>query len=189
LDTADKKNKIRQNCLEQRSQLEEEDYQSKSSRIIERLTKLSEFKEAGVVHCYVSLNRRKEVNTHPLIKMLLKSNKKVAVPVTNFKKGTLTNLYLDRFEELKENKWGVPEPQKGKKAEKSDIDLVVVPMVAGDLKKNRIGYGKGFYDRFLRDIGCPSAGLVFELSIADEIPVEDFDIPLSKLITEKRVID
>jgi len=64
-----------------------------------------------------------------------------------------------------------------------------VPMVAGDLKKNRIGYGKGFYDRFLRDLGCPSAGLVFELCIADEIPVEDFDIPLSKLITEKRVID
>lgn len=188
MDIREEKQNIREKLLKKRSELKGGEYRSKSEQIIQRLKQQSEFQKASTVHCYVSINKRNEVNTHPLIKDLIRQNKKLAVPVTNFEDGTLSHIYLENYEDLKPNKWGVPEPERGEKANIEDFDLVIVPMVGGDPERNRIGYGKGFYDRFLRDIECLTLGLLFDCCLVESVPTETFDISLDKCITETKVI-
>jgi len=134
------------------------------------------------------MNERREVETQELIIEMLSKGKCVVVPVTDFETGSLDHIKLDKFEDLEANKWGVLEPKAGSSVEPQKLDLVVVPMVGGDEQCNRIGYGEGFYDRFLQDVSCPKIGLLFEKNIVPEIPVEEFDIPLDAIITEQRVI-
>lgn len=185
---AEQKERIRNKLLERRQQLEETDYLAKSQTIIDTLQCQPEFEQAETVHCYVSMNERREVNTHQLIKKMLSEDKKVVVPRTEFSTGELSHFYLENFDDLIENKWGVLEPKSGKKANLVDLNLIIVPMAGGDKKKNRIGYGKGFYDRFLNKVTAPAIGLLFEDCLLKKIPVEKFDVPLDKFITEKKVI-
>lgn len=149
----------------------------------------AEFNTSETVHCYVSMNGRREVDTHGLIRDMFSLGKRVVVPVTNFDEGTLSHFVLNSFDDLESNKWGVLEPNGGKQISPKELDLVVIPMVGGDEQGNRIGYGEGFYDRFLKEVLCPKIGLIFERNIIEQIPVEDFDIPLDKIITEQRIID
>ena len=179
---------MRQQLLNKRLQLSEQEYLSKSEEIITKLKTLPEFKDAYTIHCYVSLNERNEVNTLPLIKELTKEQRKLVVPVTNFNDGSLTHIFLRDFDLLQKNKWGVLEPGMGEEAAPEDLDLIIVPMAGGDHQKNRIGYGKGFYDRFLSKVACPKIGLLFNDCLVEQVPVADFDIPLSKMITEEQII-
>lgn len=174
--------------LKRRSDLGREEYQIKSEHIIRNLEKQPEFKNAATIHSYVSMIGRNEVNTHSLIKDLVSSDKRLAVSVTNFEEGTLSHRYLKNFEDLQRNKWGVLEPGDGEEAELEDFDLVIVPMVGGDEDKNRIGYGKGFYDRFLEKVNCATIGLLFDCCLIESIPAESFDVALHKCITETKVI-
>ncbi|NGP86953.1 5-formyltetrahydrofolate cyclo-ligase [Fodinibius halophilus] len=187
-DTQSKKEKLRSTLLEARESISDEDFLGGSTEIVEKLRSHSVFLEADVIHCYVSMNSRGEVDTQRLIKKMLKGDKDVVVPVTNFKDHTLSHIRLHSFSQLKKNKWGVLEPEEGKKVSVDAIELVVVPMVGGDESANRIGYGEGFYDRFLNAVSCPKVGLCFEQNIVPEIPVEEFDIPLDHIITEERII-
>lgn len=182
------KEKLRQEFLKQRQEISEEDFRAASAAIIKKLQQLTEFKKAENVHMYISMNDRGEVDTHGFIKKMVASPKKVVVPVTNMQRGTLTNIRLNSYADLKKNEWGVLEPEGGEEVSTEELDLVVVPMVAADESCNRIGYGKGFYDRFLKDADCPKVGVVFERNLVKQLPTEDFDIPLDKIITEQRVI-
>lgn len=182
------KEKQRRRYLRIRRSIPADEYEQYSERIIGRLREWSPFKQAEKIHCYVSLNERGEVNTSDLIREMDKGAKQVIVPVTDFDTGTLKHIELTGFEDLRPNRWGVPEPETGREVSPGELDLVIVPMVAGDLQRNRLGYGKGFYDRFLSEVECPAAGLVFERCLADELPVEPFDVRLDVLITEERII-
>lgn len=190
MEAGQEKQKLREQFLQRRLQLRDETYLTKSARIIERLKQQPEYQDAEKLHCYVSMQKRHEVNTIPFIKELLDQDKKLAVPVTDFQKNVLHSRYITRFEDLQENKWGVLEPVAGEIAKPGEFDLVIVPMVGGDYNKNRIGYGKGFYDRFLSESGgaAVAVGLLFEDCLVESIPIEEFDIPMDKLITEERVI-
>ncbi len=183
------KKKLRQQLLDQRTAIDAVDFEERSDKIIKTLLDQQKLSTAHTVHCYVSMNERREVNTHGLIKKMLAIGKDVIVPVTHFDEGTLSHIRLHSFDALKKNKWGVLEPVGGEEVPPQKLDLVIVPMVGGDTQCNRIGYGKGFYDRFLKDVSCPKIGLVFEQNIIPEIPVEEFDISLDVIITEQRVID
>lgn len=188
MDSHQKKETIRQRLLKQRKAISSSEFRQSSEEIIHKLRHQSEFKKAETVHCYVSMNDSREVDTHGLIKKMLADNKKVVVPVTNLKEGTLSHILLSSYEDLQENKWGVLEPNDGEYVSPEALDLVIVPMVGADEQCNRIGYGEGFYDRFLKDVDCPKIGLLFERNILKKLPVEDFDIPLDKILTETRTI-
>lgn len=188
MNTKEKKEKLRQNLLRRRSSLPKDVFLQKSDCIHSRLQSLSEYEKASVIHCYVSMNKRREVNTHPLIKQMLANGKKVVVPITQMETGTLTHLRLHSFDDLKENTWGVLEPVGGEQIEIDALELVIVPMAGGDRQKNRIGYGKGFYDRFLDEVECPTVGLTFEECMVEEIPTEPFDVPLGAVITGNNTI-
>jgi 5-formyltetrahydrofolate cyclo-ligase len=184
----ERKQYLREKLLERRSSISEEVFYQKSAQIQERLNAWEPFIKAEIIHCYISINERREVNTHPIIKRILTVGKKAVVPVTQIEAGTLRHVQLEVFDDLQSNEWGVLEPLGGEEVPTEQLELIIVPMVGGDRYKNRIGYGKGFYDRFLQQVHCPAVGLLFEQCLTDEVPVESFDVSLSMLITEKQVI-
>lgn len=188
MNVQEKKQELRDQFLSERKALSEQDYRDKSELIINTLLEQPEYREALVIHCYVAMEERREVNTQPFIQEMLKHEKQVALPVVDFGTGRIKSFFIESLSELEKNKWGVLEPEKGVPAQPENIDLVIVPMVGGDKERNRIGYGKGFYDRFLSSVTCPKIGLLFDRCLVDSIPTETFDVPLSKVITEQRVI-
>lgn len=188
MDVTKAKERFRQSLRERRAAISEDDFIRKSQRITDRLRQQPEFRQARTIHCYVSMNRRREVNTHPLIRELLAAHKRLVVPVTNFADQNLDHLFLHSFDDLKQNKWGVLEPETGERCSPEELDLIIVPMVGGDEQGRRIGYGGGFYDRFLQAVNCPAIGLCFEETIVPELPTEPFDVPLDKILTDQRVI-
>ena len=182
------KRRLRNRLLDQRTTITASDFFGASADIIEKLKAQDQFKEAKLIHSYVSMNDRREVETQELIIEMLGKGKRVVVPKTNFETSTLSHIEINSFDDLEENKWGVLEPEYGQEISIENLELVIVPMVGGDEECNRIGYGEGFYDRFLENIACPKIGLIFEQNIVSDIPVEEFDIPLDAIITEQRII-
>lgn len=168
--------------------MDEDVWREKSQLIVDHLEESSVFKQAERIHSYISMNQRNEVNTHFLIRELLEEGKEVIVPVTNFEDGMLSHVQLHDFDELQPNKWGLLEPPVTDTVEARSFDIILIPMAAADIKGNRLGYGKGFYDRFLSGCKGTKIGLLFHRFIQEEIPSEDFDVKMDMLISEKGVI-
>lgn len=190
MDARDSKKRLRKEYLKKRKALYPEPYRRFSNKIIHRLKQQEEFQHASTIHSYVSVNPKGEVDTQLLLKQMIESGKKVVVPLTHMEEGTLSHIRLTSLNQLKPNRWGIQEPEGGQQVDVEELDLVIVPMVAGDIYKNRMGYGKGFYDRFLSQVHCPAIGLIFEECLSeDKLPVDSHDVPLTKIITERRVIN
>ena len=180
---------IRKFSLKTRNSLSKKQIKSKSAAIAKKLFSLPEFKKADVIFTYVSFGS--EVGTHEIIKKSLALGKTVAVPVADFKKRKLIPVEFTSFSALKKSRFGVPEPdlKKSRKIPASSIDLIIVPGVAFDLKRNRIGYGKGFYDGFLsRNSGIKNVAFAFGLQIFRKIPSGKADMKVMKILGEKRTI-
>lgn len=184
MNVAERKAELRTRILRGRNSISRAQWRHNSDAICDTILNSFEYRNSENIHCYISMNDRFEVDTHLLIKHLIKDGKQVIVPVANFKSGELSHSYLHSFDTLKANKWGVLEPIEVKPAEISSIDLILLPLLGVDRKGNRLGYGKGFYDRFLSQISIPTFGLIFDDFILDEIPTENFDIPLYGFISE-----
>lgn len=157
----------------------------KSKKIIENLITLSEYKQTNTIMPYLSLDF--EVDTKEFIKdELSKNNKTIIVPFVEGNDIQISR--LNDFEDLKQGKFNVLEPIK-KESHQGNIDLILIPGVAFDKKGSRIGFGKGFYDRFLeKNKDSLKVALAFEEQIVDLIPAEQHDIPVDMIITEKRIM-
>lgn len=83
------------------------------------------------------------------------------------------------------NRWGVSEPLTGALVLPSELDCVIVPGLAFDKRGYRLGYGKGFYDRFLADLNVPTIGVCFSQFLLDELPFDVYDVPVSSVVTER----
>ncbi len=144
--------------------------------------------DAETVHCFMSIKENREVDTEPIIQWLIKLNKRVVIPKSIKESRSLVHYEFHNQDQLEVNEWGIPEPTGGEQVVVEDLDLVLVPMVAADIKKNRLGYGLGFYDRFLSGISALKVGLLFENCLRKQpIPVNSFDVTLDYLITEKGI--
>lgn len=184
----ERKWELRSKVLTERMQISEVEWQVKSEKICDYFLESEFYKKAHFIHCFVSINDRNEVNTWKLISTMMTEGKKVVVPVTNFSDTSLLHSEITSMDSLVPNKWGIHEPQKIKEVDIKKLDIVVVPMAAADNKGNRLGYGKGFYDRFLTATNAHKTGFVFDEFIFEEIPAEDFDIKMDVLISEKGII-
>lgn len=179
---------MRELLLERRGSIPEQRYRSRSEMIRTRLKQLALYGEASTIHCYAAMHGRREPDTFPLIEEMISEGKKVVVPVTNFSDKSLRHFRLRSTDELSPNRWGVPEPAGGEEVPIRDFDLVIVPMVGGDSGGNRLGYGEGFYDRFLANVECPTVGLLFEECYVEELPSEPFDVQLDIIVTDRKVV-
>jgi len=183
------KDEIRKKYLKIREQLSDDFVKSASEAIEQKILQSPEYQKADVVHSFVSIIENNEVLTQSLIQKSIQNGKTVVVPKMN-KDGDLKHIRIESFKDLIPNSWNVPEPKKGDEVADSALDLILVPMVAGDRFKNRIGYGKGYYDRFLQKCTCTKIGLLFSVQLSPEkLPVESFDVPLDILFTENERIE
>jgi 5-formyltetrahydrofolate cyclo-ligase len=186
-ETVERKAAIRKQILEQRARLEAGWVSETSSIIVRLLNAVSEVQTAQMIHCYVSW--RNEVDTHCLIKELLQQGKKVVVPVVEKRRRTLTHAQIDAFEELLPGAYGILEPSQDrlKPTPVSDLDLIIVPGVAFDINGNRLGFGGGYYDRFLSECRTFKIGLCYQFQILETIPTEKRDQRVDAVVSEKNL--
>jgi 5-formyltetrahydrofolate cyclo-ligase len=180
---------IRKKLKYKREELSKNKVLENSLKIKERLFELDDFKNASYIMYYVSYDN--EVYTHDMIKDCLKNNKNVIVPVSEKENKSLILSELNNWNDLKPGTYGILEPIKNriKKVSKDIVDLIIVPGVGFDEKGRRIGHGKGYYDNLLKNSkNAKHIGLAFEFQILKEIPVDPHDVPVDKIITEKRLI-
>jgi 5-formyltetrahydrofolate cyclo-ligase len=145
---------------------------------------------ANTVHCYCSFGT--EVETHRLCHQLLQQGKRVAVPLVVEGEPELRHTWLRPALPFRLNRWGIPEPDvpptEWLTAEELGLqptDAVIVPVVAYDRQLYRLGYGRGYYDRFLHRVPAHRIGLAFSVQEFEELPHEPHDIRLELIVTEK----
>ena len=160
----------------------------KSLQIEKNLLDLEEFDKAKTVMFYIS--KGSEVHTRMMIKEAIRREKKVVVPITKLDKKELVVSELLDLDELKLGAFDVPEPKNTKLVSADKIDLIIVPGIAFDKMGNRLGYGLGFYDRFLCSLkeGATIVALAYDFQVLDEIPNDHHDVPADTIITESQII-
>ena len=145
------------------------------------------FRNSKVVFFYVSAGN--EVQTRDTIKEAL-DKKRVAIPIADKVNKTISASELLDFNELESGPFSILEPKIEfvRIVNPKDLDLVIVPGIAFDVYGNRIGYGHGYFDNFLKHISAAKIALAYEMQIVDEIPADEKDIRVDFIITEKRII-
>ena len=181
------KKKIRKNMLKQRKELSPSEVSANSLRITQRLLLLDVVKKSNCFHLYFPINN--EVDTTELIKYLWKHNKTVIMPRTDFENKTLKNSIITSFDQLEETTFSMMEPKAYLDSFTGHIDIVLVPGVAFDRSTNRMGYGGGFYDRFLNTTSAIKIALSHHFQLMDSIPSEEHDVRMDYIITEEEIID
>lgn len=182
------KDKVRKACLWQRTSLGEKERINKSIIIQNRLMNLLEYRQAQTVMLY--LNFREEVETTALAEAVIASGKKLVLPRCASHGIILPIEVGDLEQDLELGAYGIREPKLTLRAtEPSEIDLIIVPGVAFDLQGNRLGYGGGYYDRFLMRLKplTPMIALGFECQVIKQVPVDKLDVKMTMLITENEV--
>lgn len=186
------KKEIRREVLRKRDSLSLGERIELSSLIGKNLQGLEEFKQSRVIHFF--LTTKSEVITEGAIRKALSMGKKVVVPVVDSRHKRLSlSMIKDYDRELTPASHGIrePRPEFLRPISLHDIDLMVLPGVAFDIKGHRLGYGAGYYDRLLEDEEKRPylVALAFEIQIIDNIPARNHDIRVDKIVTERRVIE
>ncbi len=175
---------MRQTYRARRAALPEDDYQQGSQQLFDQLFAAYSF--AGTVHCFLSAKRQREVDTWAIIRRLwAMPTVRVLAPRCRPSDNELTHHALTPATLLESNRWGIPEPVVSSVYPASSIDWVLVPLLAFDRRGHRVGYGKGFYDRFLA--ACRPEARKIGLSLfPPEENIDDvgpLDIPLDAVVT------
>ena len=182
---------LRKALINERMNLSPAEVKEKSKLIVQRVMGMIEWLQSNMLLVYADF--RNEAATGELIIKSIEVGKQVAVPKTAPAKCLLIpSLIRDYPGDLEPGQWGIPEPKPHliRPVKPELIDLVIVPGVAFDEAGNRIGYGGGYYDRFLAGLkkSTPSIALAYEMQICQEIIPEEFDVPVHYIVTENRII-
>jgi 5-formyltetrahydrofolate cyclo-ligase len=185
------KKSIREQSHANRNALAEKDELSKL--ILARVMALPEYNAAKTVMFYIDV--RSEVRTRQALPMALESGKKIVIPYCV--DGLLELFHLESMDELELGMYRILEPRAElrtvakKKVDVEGLDLILVPGVAFDRRGGRTGHGKGYYDKLLEHRGpnTPLVALAFECQMFPEIPMDDHDIFMDRVVTEEAVYD
>lgn len=184
LTQAEKKRILRSSMLSVRDSLDRNQRAEKSRIITERVIRLLIETSAKSVLLYASF--RSEVETWGIFEFCQNNSIKTAFPKVSGKELELK--WVSETSQLREGFCSILEPCSTSKASLLEIDLILVPAVAFDIRGYRLGYGGGFYDRLLKDRISTAVGLAFDEQIVDEIPTEPFDQRVDIIITDRRSI-
>jgi len=177
------KKDIRKRVLEERNFIEKEEWTEKSLRIYEKVITHPFFRNAEEIYCYIDF--RNEVGTKKIIEKAWNLGKKVAVPKVT--ESSMEFFYLQRFDELSLGNWVIPEPNTEDMACGKNV-LVIMPGAVFDEKKHRIGYGRGYYDKYLfKHSNYQTMALAFELQMLENIPADEYDICPQIIVTEEHI--
>lgn len=178
------KNDIRNSMKDYRRSLDERTKSRLDMAILERLTALEAYKSAHTVLPYVSIEL--EVDTFGIIKRALEDGKNVACPRCVDGTRNMEFYYIDDLSQLSPGAFSVPEPSPDKARLVNDFDtgLCIVPGLAFDYSGFRLGYGKGYYDRFFSQFGGIKVGICYSECVRKRLPHGFYDKPVDILVTD-----
>lgn len=192
---------FRKKLLSKRREFGQEGLARISAAAVQRLVASRLFRQSDIIHAYYGVVKKGELPTAGLLQSILDSGKTLVMPKMADTGETMEDVsgspagdkmfhyVVESLDELVPNKIGIPEPVEPRKIDVLTISLVIVPGLASDVAGNRIGYGKGYYDRFLRHTPAVRVMLLPEACVHAEIPPEAHDVPVHYLVTEKQWVD
>jgi len=177
------KKDIRKRVLAMRNSISKREWEEKTCRIYQTVITHPFFLAAGEIYCY--MDYRNEVGTRKIIEAAWKRKKKVAIP--KISKDIMEFYYIESFGELSCGSYGIMEP-KDQNPANGESGLILMPGAVFDRQRNRIGYGKAYYDRYLLEhSGCHTMALAFEFQVLDKIPADVHDICPQIIVTEEKI--
>lgn len=185
-----KKEELRRIYKIKRSELMPSDRELKSSRIAHNFfSLLQKHPEVETIHVFLPIKRLAEIDTFPMVQKMQKMGYSIFTSMI-LENGFMDNLDISTSKEFEEDSWGIPLPVKKRSADLQAIDLVLIPLLVFDEQGHRVGYGKGYYDRFLEQIGKDvlKVGLSF-FSPITMITNEDHDIKLDYCVTPEKIYE
>ena len=179
------KSSLRKTVLQYRRLLSEEEFSKRNKALLSNLKKHMEENNCHVIHTFLPMVRNKEVDVTPLFDWMWENNIQIIVSRTDFKTRVMLHFLLEKNTVLVENKMGIPEPLDATPVDFHEVDLILVPLLAFDKNKNRIGYGGGFYDRLLNETKAAKVGLSLSPPLDQLIQKEEWDVPMDHIISTK----
>ncbi|MFY0625354.1 MAG: 5-formyltetrahydrofolate cyclo-ligase [Reichenbachiella sp.] len=179
------KNKLKTVFLRKRKTLSEEEYDKRNAKLFYSFSQLLDELEPTTIHTFIPLEKNMEVDTWIMIKYMKALGLRIAVSKMLPGSNDLEHFEFINRRQLVENKLGILEPENGENVPVNQMDVVLVPLIVFDRKGHRIGYGKGYYDKFMSQCKptCIKIGLSL-LTPLDKIPyMESHDIPLDYCIS------
>ena len=156
-----------------------EDIRRRSASLTWQMQHTAQYRDAKVLYAYLPYNQ--EVRTEELILQALEEGKKVAVPKVYGEE--MRFIYISDLEDIEPGAFGIPEPVADEPVADDPTALVLMPGIAFTEEGGRIGYGGGFYDRFLaKEPNHPTVALCYDFQMVEELPTEEFDIPVDLVI-------
>ena len=183
------KENIRQQYLEKRQALSPKELEIISEKITHSLFSNFQF-EKKKISMFLPIERTKEINTYRIWEKAMSFDAQVSIPKVDGKSKELKQILFESEDQLEISSWGIPEPNRGRIVAAEHFDIVIVPLLAIDKNGNRVGYGKGFYDRFLSKCSprCKFIGLSHFDDLSEKI--EDCttdDIRLDACVTPNHI--
>ncbi len=164
-----------------RKALSTEDKLNKEAKVLMQLRQNFELKHK-TVHTFLPIQRLQEIDTTPLLQ---DGQTHWVLSRSNFEDQSMTNVLYTPDLKIEKNEWDIPEPIGGQFIDPKDLDMVLVPLLCFDLKGYRVGYGKGFYDRFLAELrdDCQIIGLSLLDPVTEIADINEFDLPMDAVVT------
>ena len=183
------KSELRKLYLQKRLELNDADCLNYSRQICDQFFSNFDLSILKIIHLYLPIEKNKEPDTWLLLNRIQREFPAVRISVPRVRNNHLENFFYEGVHQLEKNAWGIPEPRQGIPTPIEKIDLVIVPLLAFDQNGDRVGYGKGFYDKFLKECpaSCKKVGLSFFKPVSHIQDVEAFDIALTNCITPDKM--
>lgn len=185
------KQELRKVYLQKRQALSEAEYAQLSFQLYQNFFSALDLSFIKVLHTFLPITSKKEVDTWLMIDRIRREypHIRISIPKVNNKTSELESFFFEGLHQLATNEWGIQEPKQGIPTEPEKIDLVLVPLLAFDQSGHRVGYGKGYYDKFLITCrpDCKKIGIT--LFTAEE-KIEDTnnaDVRLNQCVTPSKV--
>lgn len=182
------KKEVRKKYKELRKLLSQEEIEAKSLAIANRLLPLTIWNKT-YYHLFLTIEEQKEIDTEFILQILAGKDKETVVSKSDFATLDMTHYLLTDNTKFRKNEYHIPEPIDGLEVPTTKIDVVFVPLLAFDLNGNRVGYGKGFYDKFLSNCNPETLKIGLSFFEAESIidDISDNDIRLDYTITPEKV--
>ncbi len=186
------KSELRKIYLAKRKNLSPIERNQKSEQISNNFFQAFDLSKIRFLHCFVPIEKFNEVDTNLIFQRIWREflRLKTIAPRVNFQTHEIENVKFTRNTALVKNAWQISEPTENELVESKEIDLVLAPLLCFDERGFRVGYGKGFYDKFLKNCrkDCLKIGLSFFASVEEITDAQDFDVRLDFCITTQEVI-
>ncbi len=183
------RNVLRKSIIDQRSRMSTSELHRLGNRIAEWVLSSIWYHEAHSVHCFFGVVSKGEIPTQNILEDILAKEKYLVMPRVIGKNGEMEHIRVRSLDSLRVGLWGIPQPSGSESVESGSLDLILVPGLAADRNGNRIGYGKGYYDRFLRSVThAKKVMLLPGAFLMDQVPVKEHDVPVDTVVTETGII-